>query len=164
MTNINCHMLNIEQKKGNSLSAEKHMDILQACVMVPQPTPTYPLTSDCFYRTATNGRDRVDVNCEVYVFSLTQKATVSHEASGLQHSRPTGSSSQTKSEEEQVKYTAHMTSSSPSTELTDCMFRLEGSVVSLAQSSRCFIQEGPKSLLCLITLLIRKSRMTWSSV
>lgn len=41
---------------------------------------------------------------------FTQTATVSHEALGLQRSRLTGSSSQTKSEEEAVKYTVQMTS------------------------------------------------------
>lgn len=98
-------------------------------------------------------RQKMDVNCNVKVF--TQKAAVSHEASGLQHSHLTGSFSQTRSEEETVKYTVHMTSSCPSTEHTDSIFRLGGSVVLLlAQFSRCFIQEGPKSLLCLISLLI----------
>lgn len=36
------------KKRGNSLSMEKHMDILQACVMVPLPTPTWPMTSARF--------------------------------------------------------------------------------------------------------------------
>lgn len=90
-------------------------------------------------------------------FFFTQRAAVSHEASGLQRSRLTGSFSQTVSEEETVKYTVHMTSCSPrSTEHTDLIYRLGGSVAFLLELYRSyfFIQEGLKSLLCLIFLLI----------
>lgn len=41
---------------------------------------------------------------------FTQKAAVSHEASGLQRSRPKGSSSQTRSEDKTVKEALQMTS------------------------------------------------------
>lgn len=34
------------------------MDILQACVMVPLPTPTWPMTSACFLSTEEEGQGR----------------------------------------------------------------------------------------------------------
>lgn len=41
--------------KGTSLSMEKHMDVLQTCVMVPLPTPTRLITSvQCLW---TESRD-----------------------------------------------------------------------------------------------------------
>lgn len=147
------------RKKGNSLRMEKHMDILQACVMVPLPTPTWPMTSACFLSAEEKGRrQRVNLNCEVggFFFLFTQRATASHEASGPQRSRLTGSSSQTKSEEETAEYTVHMTSCCPCTEHTDSVFRLGGSVVLLLEA---FIQERPESLLHPICLLISQRRL-----
>lgn len=118
------------KKRGNSLSMEKHMDILQACVMVPLPTPTWPMTSVCFHNTGY----RRTMNPKVWGRKLfTQKATVCHEASGLQRSRPTGSSSHTKSEEETVKHTVHMIPCCPCPRHTDSGFNLGGSVVSLVK-------------------------------
>lgn len=58
-------------------------------------------------------------------FFFTQTAAASREVGGLQHSRLTGSSSQTTSAEETVKDTRHMTS------YINSGFRLGGSVESL---------------------------------
>lgn len=60
------------------------------------------------------------MNLTYEVKFFTQKATVSHEASGPRHSRLTDSSSQTKSEKETVQYTVQMTSCP---EHTDSTFR-----------------------------------------
>lgn len=75
-------------------------------------------------------------------FTLT--AAVSHEASGLRRSRLTGSSSQTKSEEETVKHPV-------STLTLHADYRGQCCVVV------GFIQEGLKSLFYLISLLISQT-------
>lgn len=60
-------------------------------------------------RCGLEGKER-NWSSSVRLKVFTQKAAVSREAGGLQRSRPTGSSSQTKSEEETANGKLHMTS------------------------------------------------------
>lgn len=90
------------KKAGNSLRMEKHMDVLQACVMLP--TPSWPMSARFLRAELKAKKDTDSVKMKVF----TQTAAVSREVGGLQHSRLTGSSSQTKSVKETVKGTNFM--------------------------------------------------------
>lgn len=93
---------------------------------------------------------------------FTQRAAVSHGASGLQRSHLIGSSSQTKSEEETQKYTVHV--SSRCTEHLHSMFGLGGSVVLLLElscrSAFFFLLLNPGGH-SLISPLMSQTRVFW---
>lgn len=146
-------------KKDSELPnyGKKHMDILQACVMVPRPTPTWALTSACFLSAGGKRQKRrqMKLNWWGRVFypessSLPWSLRSAAQSSDRQFfsNRVWGGNSKVHSSYDlmQPKVTEH----------TNFIFRLGGSVVFLFELHRSyfFIQESLKSLLCLISLLI----------
>lgn len=91
---------------------------------------------------------------------FTQTSRVSHEAWGLRRSRPTGSSSQTRSEEETVKKTVNMTSYGW-TQWLDIQTRGQ-CWVGGGQIQWILIQEGLDVISLLIFVLSHESKLKWS--